>query len=728
MDPHDLDAFAKALVYRVPRRPLLLTLLGLAASGLTSRLGARGAPATQADCGVICPEGQVLDETCSCAFVNAIACEGLTDCGGFCVDLVADPYNCGACGNICASGLCAGGACTVIPVGCTVGLTDCFGACTDLLSDPYNCGTCGVTCESESCTGGACEQIIPPPGCTRPFVDCYGNGTCVDLSSDPYNCGQCGTVCTSQICARSVCTENTLGCPSGLVPCSSICTDVSIDPRNCGGCGIHCATGGRCEVSMCTKRPAAAIQECAAPLVDCGIPNACSDLNDDKQNCGSCGNACPAGDVCIGGACCRPNVLPNGLQAPGCRPATLDCGALANCNGICVDKMTDGSNCGTCGNVCQAGGGCAAGRCTSPTPSAPGNRPLRAQTRRDNSPSELATTGQECPQGTTNCKSTCVINCRRGRVLDTSICRCIKENDETAPEVRKTRRDELVSDVPNPDGAWIHPQQDFRGDCLHLAALAYPFSPGDPPIKEVIFTVWYPGIDWTTACSVSDASADDPDRYECVWDHAAHEMPEGPVEVNFAVFNTAGHQTRSPDGVRQGVFVPQSIEPRFQLPMRGKVRVVGNLPGEGDHIGPDRFAVDLESDDPAVYATAPGTVTFSGESCEMAASSDLRCYGTVVVIDHGGGWYSVYAHVADDEFLPSFGDPVAPSTRIGTMSDTGCFDNAGRNRCDSKHLQFAVRRGATCLVGQDPLTNAIEPVDIWTRIPGLPTPPMIGLL
>ena len=70
--------------------------------------------------------GQCLGNTSTC-------------CNNTCVDITADPNNCGGCGNPCGAQSC------------------CAGNCVDTMgSDTANCGGCGVTC-SGTCTNGVCQ-------------------------------------------------------------------------------------------------------------------------------------------------------------------------------------------------------------------------------------------------------------------------------------------------------------------------------------------------------------------------------------------------------------------------------------------------------------------------------------------------------------------------------------------------------------------------------------------
>ena len=56
----------------------------------------------------------------------------------------SDPYNCGACGNVCTAltPICSQGTCG----NCGFGDTNCGGVCTNTDFDNQNCGACGVVC------------------------------------------------------------------------------------------------------------------------------------------------------------------------------------------------------------------------------------------------------------------------------------------------------------------------------------------------------------------------------------------------------------------------------------------------------------------------------------------------------------------------------------------------------------------------------------------------------
>ncbi len=143
-------------------------------------------------------------------------------------------------------------------------------------------------------------------------------------------------------------------CFGGTAP--SVCTNFASDVNNCGGCGVVCDLPNAvpaCTDGVCT------VSSCNAGFADCDSDptNGCeTDTNTDTNNCGTCGNVCPAGQTCTAGTC-------EVVCAPG---TTL-------CNGVCVDTNTDPNNCGSCGNTCATGQVCTGGTCTTnPSPECEG--------------------------------------------------------------------------------------------------------------------------------------------------------------------------------------------------------------------------------------------------------------------------------------------------------------------------------------------------------------------
>jgi hypothetical protein len=117
-------------------------------------------------------------------------------------------------------------------------------------------------------------------------------------------------------------------------------------------------------------------------------------------------------------------------------------------------------------------------------------------------------------------------------------------------------------------------------------------------------------------------------------------------------------------------FTVEQATPQNQwvAPMRGNWKNVGPAPGTQYHVGRDRWAIDMSSDNKAIYPARGGTVVYKGYTDKSKGDSS---YGWVVAIDHGGGLYSIYAHLAPTG-LPSEGAKVTTQDQIGTMSKSGC--------------------------------------------------------
>jgi hypothetical protein len=196
--------------------------------------------------------------------------------------------------------------------------------------------------------------------CAQSGLVCQG--ICEETQSDPNNCGACANVCpttispfclanpnqctpSQQTCVVGVCGGS---CGTGLSVCSGLCTNLQADPGNCGSCGNVCpvpANGSAvCASGQCS-------QVCQSKLLTAHMlvcNNQCIDANFSVNNCGACGNVCPAGS--------------NPCQAPVC--------SLGNCGSA---PVTDGTVCGS-GLVC-ASGQCLAGsgsQCTQNTQCASG--------------------------------------------------------------------------------------------------------------------------------------------------------------------------------------------------------------------------------------------------------------------------------------------------------------------------------------------------------------------
>lgn len=331
---------------------------------------------------------------------------------GYCADLMVDPLNCGACGHQCAVNNCTGGVCgeaTASVQNCAAPFALCADGCVNLQTDARNCGACDTRCPGGTCANGTCLEPAAtgdPPTCQAPRTRC--DDQCLDLRSDVFNCGACGAVCAiDEVCTDGRCTTQTEGsppvsqqqgvCAAGLTLCDETCRDLTNDRDNCGRCGNVCPASQRCSRGACLDDA----EPCGNGQERCG--NTCVTTTNDIFNCGECGRLCALDETCRDGQCV---------------PIDDDCQAgQTRCNDVCTDLQTDTANCGACSTACLAGEACVDGACA---PTAPARCPA-GQVRCDGVCREaLPNYGSqgiscpgggappsECPEGQVICNGAC---------------------------------------------------------------------------------------------------------------------------------------------------------------------------------------------------------------------------------------------------------------------------------------------------------------------------------
>jgi hypothetical protein len=294
-------------------------------------------------------------------------CDGLP--GNGCeASLIADPLNCGACGNVCftPNGVpsCVNSACAV--ASCSMGHGNCDGlpgnGCEAPLDTLTDCGGCNTPCSPANATGSCVTGACAVASCTGAFAACDGlpgNGCEANTQTDALHCGGCAPCSASHGtpgCSLGACT---IACDPGFGDCNADPSDgceTPLDtPQACASCLTSCAvqngspacTGGKCAVASCNP-----------PYADCDLSyaNGCEvNTATNMGNCGACNAACNSihgAATCAAGAC----VL-------ACAAGYGNCDG-AGANGCEAVLATSNQNCGACGNACPAGRTCSAGVCT----------------------------------------------------------------------------------------------------------------------------------------------------------------------------------------------------------------------------------------------------------------------------------------------------------------------------------------------------------------------------
>lgn len=149
---------------------------------------------------------------------------------------------------------------------------------TDLGSSSLGCST-GTT-EQQSCGTCGSQQRICQDGEWGEWGECSSSGECTPGATEA--CGTGGQRTCQDGCFWSECTNQT--CPAARE-----CEPGSI--ANCTNSGTRSCS------EACTWNECA----CSTGLVACG--DGCFDTNISTAHCGSCDNACQAGQICMTGSC-----------------------------------------------------------------------------------------------------------------------------------------------------------------------------------------------------------------------------------------------------------------------------------------------------------------------------------------------------------------------------------------------------------------------------------------
>lgn len=215
-------------------------------------------------------------------------------------------------------------------------------------------------------SGPDCGGECPPCTCVTGLAECDGNAATLcetNTVTDPKHCGQCSNACALdnavQGCVGGQCTVRS--CNEPFDDCNNEArdgceVDLASNPAHCGGCNERCNSING--TPTCVKSRCAI--ECDPGWADCNkaADNGCETATSrDVTNCGGCGEVCeaPKGETawCANGEC----------GSTACDDGLGDCDGDGECE---QDLANDPENCGYCGNTCivrNGLGACVEGVC-----------------------------------------------------------------------------------------------------------------------------------------------------------------------------------------------------------------------------------------------------------------------------------------------------------------------------------------------------------------------------
>lgn len=194
---------------------------------------------------------------------------------------------------------------------------------------------CGALTGAWRCVGSAPVCVCPMPDAARVDVPrdmgvavgrCMSDNDCndrIDCTLDECVDGACTHAPVNNFCPTGHRCTADRGCTTGFVcgrdtdcndniPCTrDMCTigGACMNVRN----DFMCASGMRCSATLgCIasdpSMPDAAVPfPCAIGSLYCASIRACVDISLNRAHCGACDRACASSEMCVQGACVRPD-------------------------------------------------------------------------------------------------------------------------------------------------------------------------------------------------------------------------------------------------------------------------------------------------------------------------------------------------------------------------------------------------------------------------------------
>lgn len=216
------------------------------------------------------------------------------------------------------------------PAACNNGIVEAGEQCDDGNNLDGDC--CSSTCTLDA-VGSSCTSV-DATSCGQ----CNSDGLCVSGGSGA-ECNDHDSCTTDDTCVAGNCIGTDVECPVRPHATSSCVLGV---------CSLEC-DDNRSDANNDSSDGCEHIISCPPNETQCG--DVCVNLSTSTTNCGVCGNACAANELCV-----------NGLCAVSCSPGTANCNGVTS-DGCEVNLTSDTNNCGACGNACADQDACISGTC-----------------------------------------------------------------------------------------------------------------------------------------------------------------------------------------------------------------------------------------------------------------------------------------------------------------------------------------------------------------------------